>query len=109
MDEQEYAAEVIYQRAINRGIRVAVAASEDVPASVLPTIAADSALNALADALYNVEEASWPFVVAYLRGRTGGWVERYGDDAMAALELAENAPDDRNWVERESGGTIGSL
>lgn len=109
MDEQEYAAEAIYQRAINRGIRVAVAASEDVPGAVLPTIAADSALNALADALYNVEEANWPYVIAYLRGRAGGWVERYSDDAMAAAELAENAPDARSWVERESGGTIGSL
>ena len=103
LDEQEYAAETIYQRAINRGIRVAVAASNEVPGSLLPKIAADSAISAVMESLQELSGDGQSFVISYLKGRTGGWVENYGDTEP------QDYDEGRTTEEIASGGTVGSL
>ena len=103
MDEMDYAAEAIYLRAMNRGVRVAIAASNEVSAAVLPSIAADSAISAVAEALQELSGDGREYVIAYLKGRSGGWVENYGD------ELPQDYEEGRTTEEIASGGTVGSL
>ena len=103
MDAQERAAEAIYGRAINRGLRVAVAASSEVPGSLLPKIAADSAISAVVESLQELSGDGREYVIAYLKGRTGGWVENYGDTEP------QDYDEGRTTEEIASGGTVGSL